>query len=68
MWQCAIHRPGFVTSRRMSAVSPVRTSLPDQALLGLSVVRQHDEAPDTVDVERMVRRVVGVHLVGRAAA
>src|SRR3954465_8296207 len=26
MWQCAIHRPGFVTSSRMSTVSPVRTS------------------------------------------
>src|SRR5438309_1841717 len=26
MWQCAIQRPGFVTSSRMSTVSPVRTS------------------------------------------
>src|SRR5204862_8352085 len=25
MWQCAIQRPGLVTSRRMSTVSPVRT-------------------------------------------
>ena len=31
MWQCAIQSPGFVTSRRMSTVSPVRTRrcLPD---------------------------------------
>ena len=26
MWQCAIQRPGLVTSSRMSTVSPVRTS------------------------------------------
>ena len=26
MWQCAIHRPGLVTSSRMSTISPVRTS------------------------------------------
>ena len=26
MWQCAIQMPGLVTSRRMSTVSPVRTS------------------------------------------
>ena len=26
MWQCAIHRPGLVTSNRMSTVCPVRTS------------------------------------------
>ena len=26
MWQCAIQRPGLVTSRRMSTVSPARTS------------------------------------------
>src|SRR5581483_10201156 len=26
MWQCAIQMPGFVTSSRMSTVSPVRTS------------------------------------------
>ena len=26
MWQCAIQRPGFVTSSRMSTVSPVRKS------------------------------------------
>src|SRR5215210_5708168 len=25
MWQCAIHTPTFVTSSRMSTVSPVRT-------------------------------------------
>ena len=26
MWQCAIQRPGSLTSKRMSTVSPVRTS------------------------------------------
>jgi hypothetical protein len=26
MWQWAIHRPGLVTSNKMSTVSPVRTS------------------------------------------
>ncbi len=26
MWQCAIQRPGLLTSKRMSTLSPVRTS------------------------------------------
>ena len=66
MWQCAIQRPTLVTSRTMSTVSPVRTSTvslhtrfgSDDAVAG-----QDEEPSGSVDVERVVHRVVGVHLV-----
>ena len=66
MWQCAIQRPTLVTSSTMSTISPVRTSTvslhtrfgSDDAVAG-----EDEEAPGAVDVERVVHRVVGVHLV-----
>ena len=66
MWQCAIHRPGLVTSNRMSTVCPVADQdgvLPDQVGLGRAVAGQDQEASGAVQVERVVHRVVGVHLV-----
>ena len=66
MWQCAIQRPGFVTSSRMSTVSPGADEhgvLPDEVGLRNAVAGEDDEAAGAVDVERMVHRVVRVHLV-----
>ena len=66
MWQCAIQMPGLVTSSRMSTVSPVRTSTVSfQTRLGstTAVAAQDEEATRAVDVERVVHRMVGVHLV-----
>ena len=69
MWQCAIQRPGLVTSSRMSTTSPVRTStvsLQTRLGSGVAVARDDEEAAGAVDVERVVHRVVGVHLVDQA--
>ena len=66
MWQCAIQRPGLVTSSRMSTTSPVRTStvsLQTRFGSGVAVAGEDEEAARAVDVERVVHRVVGVHLV-----
>ena len=66
MWQCAIHSPGLETSRRMSTVCPARNEhrvLPHQVGLCLPVARQDEEATRSVDVERVVHRVIGLHLV-----
>ncbi len=69
MWQCAIQRPGLVTSSRMSTISPVRTSTVSfHTRLGsaLAVAGEDQEAAGPVDVEGVVHRVVGVHLVDQA--
>ena len=69
MWQCAIQRPGFVTSSRMSTVSPVRTSTVSfQTRFGSasSSRLEDEEAARAVDVEGVVHWVVGVHLVDQA--
>ena len=69
MWQWAIHRPGLVTSNRMSTVCPVRTrtvSFQTRLVLRRSVAGQDEEAPGAVQVERVVHRVVGVHLVDQS--
>ena len=69
MWQCAIQIPGFVTSSRMSTVSPVRTSTVSfQTRLGSTdaVAAEDEEPARAVDVERVVHRMVGVHLVDEA--
>ena len=69
IWQWAIQTPGLVTSSRMSTVSPVRDQdgvLPDQVGLDDPVAGEDQEAARPVDVERVVHRVVGVHLVDQA--
>ena len=69
MWQCAIQMPGCVTSRRMSTVSPVRDEDgvgPDEVRLDDAVAGQDQETARSVDVERMVHRMVGLHLVDQA--
>ena len=69
MWQCAIQSPGFVTSRRMSTVSPVRTStvsFQTRFGSGTSSRARIEEATGPVDVEGMGHRVVRVHLVDEA--
>ena len=68
MWQWAIHRPGLVTSNKMSTVCPVRTRTVSFHQVGLrcSVAGQDEETPGAVQVERVVHRVVGVHLVDQS--
>ena len=69
MWQCAIQRPGLVTSSRMSTVSPARTStvsFHDEVRFGLAVAGEHEEPAGAVDVERVVHRMVLVHVVDEA--
>ena len=67
MWQCAIHSPGFDTSSTMSTVSPVRTSTVSFhtrfGSLDPVAATMHQEPAGPVDVERVVHRVIGVHLV-----
>jgi hypothetical protein len=41
---------------------------PDEVLLRKVVAGEHDEAAGAVDVERVVHRVVGVHLVDQAVS
>jgi hypothetical protein len=57
----AIHRPGLVTSSRMSTVSPVRTrTVSFQTRFGstTSSRRQDEEAAGAVDVEGVRHRVI----------
>jgi hypothetical protein len=66
MWQCAIHRPGLLTSNRMSTVWSVRIStvsfhtrfgstLPSRA--------RTRNRPAPVEMERVMHGMVGFHLV-----
>ena len=66
MWQCAIQRPRLrhVEQDVDGLAGPnEHRVLPDEVLLRCSVAREHDEPTGTVDVERVVHRMVGVHLV-----
>ena len=66
MWQWAIQTPGVGDLQqdvhRLPGPHEHRV-LPDQVRLGAAVAREDDEAAGPVDVERVVHRVVGVHLV-----
>ena len=66
IWQWAIHRPGLVTSKRMSTVSTCTHQhgvLPDQVGLGDPVAGQHQESAGAVQVERVVHGMVGRHFI-----
>ena len=69
MWQCAIHRPGFVTSSRMSTVcagTHEHGVFPDQIGLRLAVPRENEETARAVDVEWVVHRMVRFHFVDQS--
>ena len=69
MWQCAIHTPGVRDVEQDVdglAGSEEDRVLPDEIGFGLAVTREHDEAAGAVDVERVVHRVIRVHLVDEA--
>ena len=66
MWQCAIHSPGLATSSRMSTVSPaVRSTVSFQTrfLFRLLVSCEDEEVAGSMNVERVMHRVIGIHLV-----
>ena len=66
MWQCAIQTPGVGDVEQdvhRLAGSHEHRVLPDEVGLRDAVAGQDDEAAGAVDVERVVHRVVGVHLV-----
>ena len=69
MWQWAIQRPGFVTSSRMSTVSPVRTSTVSfQTRFGSTTPSRARtrKRPAPWTWKGWWHRVVGVHLVDQA--
>ena len=69
MWQCAIHTPGVRDVEQDVdglAGSEKHRVLPHEVGFGFAVTREHDEAAGAVDVERVVHRMIRVHLVDEA--
>ena len=66
MWQWAIQRPGLVTCRSRSTVWPAgmsTVSFQTRLASGLAVPGEDEEAPGSVDVERVMHRVIASQLV-----
>ena len=69
MWQCAIHKPGFVTSSRMSTVWPARTStvsFQTRLASGYAVPRENEETARAVDVKWVVHRMIRFHFIDQS--